>query len=45
VDLNEVRCNEMDWIEVSWDRPPMADLCEYGNKPLGCIKVDNILIS
>jgi hypothetical protein len=39
MDLHEVECGDMDWIELAQDR----DTCECGNEPLGSIKCGEFL--
>jgi hypothetical protein len=37
MDLQEVGCGDMDWIELAQDRQ-VAGTCKCGNEPLGSIK-------
>jgi len=37
LDLQEVGCGGMDWIELAHDRQ-VASICDYGNEPSGSIK-------
>jgi hypothetical protein len=39
VNLHEVGCGGMDWIELAQD----TDTCECGNEPLGSIKCGGFL--
>jgi hypothetical protein len=38
VDLQELGCEFMDWIELAQDRGQVAGTCECGNEPSGSIK-------
>jgi hypothetical protein len=38
MDLQEVECGGMDWIELGKDRDSVAGICECGNEPCGSIK-------
>ena len=33
MDLQEVECGVMDWIDLAEDRDYLADTCEQGNEP------------
>ena len=41
--LQEVRCGDMDWIDLAQERGQVADSCERGNKPSGSIKCGKFL--
>ena len=38
MDLQEVGCRGMDWIELAQGRGQVAGTCECGNEPSGSIK-------
>jgi len=38
MDLQEVGCEDMNWIDVAQDREQVAGTCECGNEPSGSIK-------
>ena len=38
IDLQEVGCGSIDWIDLSQDRDKAAGTCERGNEPSGSIK-------
>jgi hypothetical protein len=42
MDLREVECGYMDWIERAQDRQ-VADVCECGNEPSGSVKCGEFL--
>jgi len=42
MDLQEVGCGYMDWIELVQDRQ-VADACECGNEPSGSVKCGEFL--
>jgi hypothetical protein len=42
MDLQEVGCQDMDWIELAQDRQ-VAGTCECGNEPLGSRKCGEFL--
>ena len=43
MDLLEVGCGGMDWMELAHDRGQVADFCECGNEPWGSIKCGEFL--
>ena len=43
MDLQEVECGGMDWIELALDRGQVAGTCECGNEPSGSIKCREFL--
>ena len=43
MDLQEVGCGGMDWIDVAKDRVQVAGCCECGNEISGSIKGEEIL--
>jgi len=43
MDLQEVGCGDMDWIELAEDRGQVAGTCECGNEPSGSIKCGEFL--
>jgi len=43
IDLQEVGCEGMDWIELAQERWQVAGTCECGNEPSGSKKCGEIL--
>ena len=43
MDLQEVGCGGMDWIELAQDGVQFAGTCECGNEPSGSIKCGEFL--
>ena len=43
VDLQEVGCEGMDWIDLAEDRDRWAGTCECGDEPLVCMKCGGFL--
>ena len=43
MNLQEVGCRGMDWIELEQDRVQVAGTCERGNEPSGSIKCGEFL--
>jgi hypothetical protein len=43
IDLQEVGCGSMDWIELAQDRKQVVGTCECGSEPLGSMKCGEFL--
>jgi hypothetical protein len=43
MDLQEVECGVMDWIELAQDREGRRKLCEFSNEPSDSIKCGEFL--
>jgi len=43
MDLQEVECGGMDWMELAQVREQVAGTCECGNEPSGSIKFEKFL--
>jgi len=43
MNLQEVVCGDMDWIDVAKIRVKLAGCCECGNEPSGSIKCEEFL--
>ena len=43
VDLQEVGCEGMDWIELAQDKGQVAGTCKCGSEPSGSIKCGEFL--
>jgi hypothetical protein len=37
-DVKEIECEDVDCIQPTQDRAPVADFCEHGNEPSGFLK-------
>jgi hypothetical protein len=38
MDLREIVCDGMDWIDLAEDKDQWKGSCEHGNEPLGSMK-------
>jgi hypothetical protein len=45
MDLREIGCNGMDWINMAQDRGPVEVSCEHGIKPSGSVNARKFLSS
>jgi hypothetical protein len=43
LDLQEVGCGDMDWIDVAQDGDKVAGTCDCGNEPSASIKLGEFL--
>jgi hypothetical protein len=44
IDLREIRCEDVDWIQLAQDRVQFLVLNEHGHEISGSVKAENVFV-